>query len=463
MKNLTEILNQIDAIIWGPPLLILLVGAGIFLTIRLTGLQFRKFGFIFKNTLMKMFDKSDDLSSGDVTPFQALSTALAATVGTGNIVGVSVAILTGGPGAVFWMWLAAIFGMVTKFSEVTLAIAYRVKNPDGTYAGGPMYYIDQGLKLPWLAKLFALFAGIATFGIGNSVQSNAISGIMKANFNFNPVIVGLILTVLTAIVIVGGIKSIAKVTEKLVPLMAALYIIGAIVVIIVHGARLPHAFALIFSNAFTPQSAMGGALGYTLLQTIRAGVSRGVFTNEAGLGSSPIAHASASTDHPVRQGIWGVTEVFIDTIVICTMTALVILTSGILEGGNTGDASSLVANAFSTGFPLGKYIVTIGLALFAFSTILGWEYYGETSMRYLFGDKISWPFRIVYVIMVFVGATIDLGAIWTIANILNGLMAFPNLIALVGLSGVVIVLVKDFFQDPTRIRKSPDEYKHLLK
>lgn len=463
MKGIINVLNQLDAIIWGPPLLILLIGTGLFLTIKSRGLQFRKFGFVLKHTFLKMFEKNDHVSQGDVTPFQALSTALAATVGTGNIVGVSVAILTGGPGAVFWMWLAALLGMVTKFSEVTLAIAYRIRKPDGSYAGGPMYYIDRGLKKPWLAKVFALFAGIATFGIGNSVQSNAITGVLKANFSLDPTMVGIVLTILTAIVIVGGLKSIASVTEKLVPFMAGLYIVGAIVVIIVHGAAIPHAFASIFSNAFTPQSAVGGAVGYGLLTTIRAGVSRGVFTNEAGLGSSPIAHASASTDHPVRQGMWGVSEVFIDTLVICTMTAMVILTSGILETGVETDASVLVAHAFSTGFPAGKFIVTIGLVLFAFSTILGWEYYGETSMRYLLGDKIAWPFKIVYIAMVFVGATIDLGAIWTIANILNGLMAIPNLIALVALSGVVIALAKDFFKDPHRIRQSPDEYKHLLK
>lgn len=459
MQELMKILKATDSFLWGPPLLILLVGTGLYLTIRSGGMQFRRFGYIFKNTFGAMFSK-DSIGDGDVTPFQALSTALAATVGTGNIVGVAVAIVTGGPGAIFWMWIAALVGMITKFSEVTLSIAYRIKKPDGSYAGGPMYYIDRGLKKPWLAKLFALFAGIATFGIGNSVQSNAISGNLTENFGLNPVIVGIILAILTAVVIVGGIKSIAKVTEKLVPLMALLYIIGAIVVLIVHRAQVPASIASIFTEAFNFKSAAGGAVGFGIMTTIRAGVSRGVFTNEAGLGSSPIAHASASTDHPVRQGMWGVSEVFIDTIVICTMTALVILSSGIQETG--ADASVLVAKAFSTGFPFGKYVVTFGLVLFAFSTILGWEFYGETSMRYLLGDKVSIPFRIVYIIFVFVGATINLEMVWSIANILNALMAIPNLIGVIGLSGVVFALAKDFFKD-TRLRKSPEEYKHLLK
>lgn len=458
MQQFTNLMTAIDTFLWGPPILILLVGAGIILTTRLTGIQFRRLGYVLKNTLGKMFDKSE-IEEGGVSPFQALSTALAATVGTGNIVGVSVAIITGGPGAVFWMWVAALLGMATKFSEVTLAIAYRIRRADGQYAGGPMYYIDRGLKLPWLAKAFAFFAAVATFGIGNSVQSNSISGVLKANFGFNPVIVGIILAVLTAIVIVGGIQSISKVTEKLVPLMAALYIIGSLVVIVVHASAISDAFASIFKGAFNIQSATGGAVGFTLMQTIRAGVSRGVFTNEAGLGSSPIAHASATTDHPVRQGIWGISEVFIDTIVICTMTALVVLTSGVL--GDSTDASTLVAEAFSRGFGPGRYIVTIGLTLFAFSTILGWEYYGETSARYFFGDKIAWPYRILYIIMVFVGCTIDLGVVWTVANVLNGLMAIPNLIGVIGLSGVVLALSKDFFKD-TRKRTGPEEYEHLL-
>lgn len=454
-----EFLESVDAFVWGPPLLILLLGAGVILTVRLKGLQFSQFGFAMRETFLKMFEKTE-VGEGEVTPFQALSTALAATVGTGNVVGVAVAIITGGPGAVFWMWVAAAFGMITKYSEVTLAIAYRIRKPSGEYNGGPMYYIDRGMDLPWLGWIFALFAGLATFGIGNSVQSNAIAGVLNTAFGFNPTIVGIILAVLTAIVIVGGIQSIVKVTEKLVPFMALLYIIGGIVVLVVNRSRLGGAIASIFTNAFSPQSAAGGVLGYTLMTTISAGISRGLFTNEAGLGSSPIAHATASTDHPVRQGLWGITEVFLDTFVICSITALVILSSGVL--GTETDASALTATAFSKGFPFGGYIVSIGLTLFAFSTILGWEYYGETSMRYIFGDKVSMPFRIIYVIVVFLGCTANLDLVWTIANILNALMAIPNLVGLIGLSGVIVKLTNDFLGDPERIRTSPKEYEHLL-
>lgn len=461
MNSFEELIKQIDAFIWGVPLLVLLLGAGIILTFKLTGFQVRQFGFAMKNTFGKMFDKSE-YGEGTVTPFQALSTALAATVGTGNIVGVTVALLTGGPGAIFWMWIAAFFGMATKYAEVTLSIAYRIKKENGEYAGGPMYYIDKGMKLPWLGKLFALFAGIATFGIGNSVQSNSIAGVLNANFGLNPIVVGAVLTILVAIVILGGIKSISKVTEKIVPFMAVFYILGALIVIIVNRANLLPALASIFQNAFSYQAAAGGAVGFGLVQIMRAGISRGVFTNEAGLGSSPIAHASATTDHPVRQGLWGVSEVFIDTFFVCTMTALVVLTSGIVTGPDA-DASAVVAQAFGQSFAPGKYIVTLGLVLFAFSTILGWEYYGETSIRYLLGEKAGPPFKVIYIIFVFVGSTIELGTAWDVANILNGLMAFPNLIGLIGLSGVVVKLTKDFFEDPDRIRTSPEEYKHLLK
>ncbi|MDO5301091.1 MAG: alanine/glycine:cation symporter family protein [Tissierellia bacterium] len=457
--NFPKLMSALDSLVWGPPLLLLLVGGGIYFTIRTRALHLRHFGYIFKNTLLKMFEKSE-AEEGGVTPFQALANALAATVGTGNIVGVSVAILTGGPGAVFWMWVAAFFGMCTKYFEIVLSIVYRTHNSKGEWAGGPMYYIDKGLKQPWLAKLFAIFAALACFGIGNTVQSNAIAGVVKANFGISPVIVGIVLTLITAIVVAGGIQSITRVTEKLVPFMAALYIIGAIVVLFFNIQNVPAAFLSIFTNAFQTQAAVGGVAGFTFMQIVRAGVSRGLFTNEAGLGSSPIAHASATTDHPVRQGMWGVTEVFVDTFLVCTMTAMVILSSGIL--GTEADASSLVSKAFGSTFAGGRYIVTFGLVLFAFSTILGWEFYGETSARYLLGDKVAWPFKIVFILMVFLGSTMDLGVAWTIANILNGLMAFPNLIALVGLSGVVVALSKDFFADD-HIRTSAQEWQKLLK
>ena len=456
-----RILEQIDAWAWGPLLLVLILGTGILLTIRLRGIQFRKFGFILKNTLCKMFDRSN-MKEGEISPFAALSTALAATVGTGNIVGVATAILMGGPGAVFWMWLAAIVGMATKFSEVTLSVAYRVKDRDGHWAGGPMYYIDRGLGLPWLGKFFACFAALATFGIGNSTQSNAIASILNTNLNIHTMIVGIVLSILVAIVILGGIHSISKVTEKLVPMMAAFYMIGGITVLIANAHAIPGVVSSIFSEAFSTRAAAGGAAGSVMALALRSGTARGVFTNEAGLGSSPIAQASASADHPTRQGIWGVFEVFIDTIVVCTITALVILTSGVLEDPSiTADVAS--ATAFSSVFSWGKYIVTIGLVLFAFSTILGWEYYGERAARYLFGDKITQPYRFLYILVCFLGTQIELGVAWTIADILNAMMAFPNLVGLLFLSGDVVRLTKDFFDDPDRIRTSPDEYRHLLK
>ncbi len=454
-----QILKTIDSIVWGPPLIILVLLTGILLTVRMGGIQFTKIGYIFRNTLFKMFHKghSDD---GDVTPFQAVSAALAATVGTGNIVGVATAILTGGPGAVFWMWLAAIFGMATKYAEVTLAVAYRQKKANGEYVGGPMYYIDKGLGLPWLGKLFALFAGIATFGIGNTTQANSIAGILKGNFGIPPIAVGIVLALMTAMVIVGGIRSITKVTEKLVPFMSAFYILGGLVVLIINFKHVPGAFLSIFEHAFSGKAAVGGAVGYGVMHVIKAGISRGIFTNEAGLGSSPIAQASAATDHPARQGMWGVFEVLVDTIFVCTINALVILSSGALAYET--DATVLTSAAFSTGFGFGRYIVTIGLVLFAFSTILGWEYYGETSIHYIFGEKSRMPYRILYVIAVVLGSIADLGMAWDIANILNGLMALPNLIGVIGLSKVVVDLTKDFFADPDRVRTSTEEINKMI-
>ena len=458
--SFADVLGKIDAFLWGVPLMVLLVGAGIILSIRTGFVQARHFGYILKHTMGKMFEKHHDLEEGAITPFQALSTALAATVGTGNIVGVSVAILGGGPGAVFWMWVAAFFGMCTKYSEVNLAVAYRVKTESG-YAGGPMYYLDRGLKKPWLGKCFAFLAGVACFGIGCSVQSNAIAGILKSSFSVPPMITGVVITVLATIVIIGGIQSISKVTEKLVPFMAAFYIVGGLIVIIANAHMLPFAIRAIFVGAFNPSAVGGGVIGYTIMLAMRNGVSRGVFTNEAGLGSSPLAHASASTDHPTRQGMWGVTEVFLDTFCVCTITALVIITSGVLDEGIT-DASALVATAFDMHLAIGKYIVSFGLLLFAFSTILGWEFYGETSARYLLGAGIGKPYKALYIIMIFAGCVVKLDLIWTIANILNALMAIPNLIGIIGLSGVVVALQKDFFADD-RKRTSPAEYEHLLK
>lgn len=456
-----ELLKAFDKFLWGLPLILGILGTGIYISIKTGGIQFKKLPFALKHTLGNIFEKDHDHKSGDISSFQALATALAGTVGTGNIVGVSLAILLGGPGAIFWMWFAAIFGMATKFAEVSLAVLYRERKDKG-FVGGPMYYIKNGMGNEKLAKAFAIFSGLAVFGIGNSTQANAIAGVLKENLNINPLITGIILSIIAAIVIVGGINSISKVTEKLVPLMSILYIGGCISVLVVNYSNILPAFKEIFLGAFSPRSLGGGFAGLSIKSVVSSGIARGVFTNEAGLGSSPIAHASAKTDHPIRQGLWGIAEVFVDTIIICTMTALVILTTGANTRANV-DASALVSQAFASGSSFGPMIVTIGLSLFALSTILGWAYYGEVSIGFLFGEKAFIPYRIVYVIFVFLGANMDLGLAWTVANILNGLMALPNLIALVALSPVLVKLSKDFFKDPERIRKSSDEYKSCLK
>lgn len=454
-----QIIESFNDFLWGLPLILGIMGTGIYISIRLGGIQFRKLGFALRNTLGKVFDQAEE-ADGDISPFSALATALAATVGTGNIVGVSLAIIMGGPGAIFWMWVAAIFGMATKFAEVTLALAYREKR-GGSFVGGPMYYIEKGLKNKNLAKLFALFASVAVFGIGNSTQSNAIAGVLRDSFGVNTIITGLVLSGLAAIVVVGGLATISKVTEKLVPFMSFFYILGSVWIIVLNRANLIPAIESIFVGAFAPMSVAGGVAGISIKQVMSAGVARGVFTNEAGLGSSPMAHASASTDHPIRQGLWGMTEVFVDTMVICSLTALVILTTGVDRSVGV-DARTLVANAFSSTSSIGGLILSLGISLFAFSTILGWAYYGELAISYLLGDRIKKYYRILYVIFVFVGANMDLGLAWTFSNILNGLMALPNLYALIRLAPVLTRLEKDFFKDPMRIRKGSQEYQSLL-
>lgn len=454
-----QIIESFNDFLWGLPLILGIMGTGIYISIRLSGIQFRKLAFALRNTLGKVFEQNDE-ADGDISPFSALATALAATVGTGNIVGVSLAIIMGGPGAIFWMWVAAIFGMATKFAEVTLALAYREKR-GGSFVGGPMYYIEKGLKNKNLAKLFALFASVAVFGIGNSTQSNAIAGVLRDNFGINTIVTGLVLSGLAAIVVVGGLATISKVTEKLVPFMSLFYIVGSIWIIFLNRANLIPAIESIFIGAFAPMSVAGGVVGLSIKQVMSAGVARGVFTNEAGLGSSPMAHASASTDHPVRQGLWGMTEVFVDTMVICSLTALVILTTGVDRSVGV-DARTLVATAFSSTSSIGGLILSLGISLFAFSTILGWAYYGELAISYLLGEGVKKYYRILYVIFVFVGANMDLGLAWTVSNILNGLMALPNLYALIRLAPVLTRLEKDFFKDPMRIRKGSQEYQSLL-
>lgn len=443
MDFLMRINTVVNDFVWGPPMLFLLVGVGVFYTIRTKFFSITKLGYALRSTLLKMFSK-EDKGEGEVTAFQAVSTALAATVGTGNIAGVATAIASGGPGAVFWMWLAALFGMTTKFAEVVLAVKYRRKTEDGRFIGGPMLYIEEGLGWKWLAVLFALFGSLAAFGIGNMVQSNSVAIALNTSFNVNPWITGIVLAVLTGLVIIGGIKRIGAFTEKLVPFMAAIYIIGGLFIIFANISSVPTAFKVIFKNAFTGTAAVGGFAGATVARAIRYGVARGVFTNEAGLGSAPIAHAAATTDHPVRQGLWGIFEVFVDTIVICTITALPIVMTGLWTTGMSGP--ELTASAFDASIPGGRYIVTIGLTLFAFSTILGWEYYGERCLEYLVGPKSIIIYRIVYIPFVVIGAIGGLEALWHLADTLNGLMAIPNLIGLAGLSGIVLKLTKEFFE-----------------
>lgn len=449
MDKVIEINKVVNDFVWGPPILVLIVGAGLYLSIMTKFFSVTKIGYILKNTLMKIFTK-EQRGEGEVTAFQAVATALAGTVGTGNIAGVATAIALGGPGAVFWMWLAAILGMTTKFSEVVLAVHYREKTPDNRFVGGPMYYITNGLKQKWLGVIFAIFGMFAAFGIGNMVQSNSVAAAMQTSFSVDPLITGIVLAVITALVIIGGIKRIGAFTEKLVPFMAAIYILGGLVIIITNGSHIPEAFGLIFGHAFTPTAATGGFAGATLGAAIRYGIARGVFTNEAGLGSAPIAHAAATTDHPVRQGLWGVFEVFLDTIVLCSITALSILVSPMWQQidpltNKPFTGAALTTAAFSEALPGGGYIVAVGIILFAYSTIIGWEYYGERCTEYLFGPKSIWVYRILWIPPVVLGAIGGLEDIWDLADTLNALMAFPNLIGVLLLSPVIFKLTKEFF------------------
>ena len=436
--------SAVNNFVWGPPILVLIVGTGLYLSVKTGFFSITKLGYILKNTFLKMFSK-EQKGEGEVTAFQAVATALAATVGTGNIAGVATAIALGGPGAIFWMWLAAIVGMTTKFAEVVLAVNFREKTEDGRFVGGPMYYIENGLgkSWKWLAVLFAFFGALASFGIGNMTQANSVAMAVQGSFGIPPLATGIALAALTFLVIVGGIKRIGAFTEKLVPFMSAIYILGGLFILLSNVGAIPGAFALIFKEAFTGTAAVGGFAGTTMAMAIRFGIARGVFTNEAGLGSAPIAHAAATTDHPVRQGLWGVFEVFVDTIIICSITALAIITTGVWETGETG--AVLTTMAFNTAIPGGGIIVTIGIVLFAYSTILGWAYYGERCLEYLAGTKPILAYRLVWVVFVVIGAIGGLEFIWSLADTLNGLMAIPNLIGVLFLSGTVFKLTKEYF------------------
>ena len=475
--TISEIVDYLNGIAWGPWMLILLVGTGIYLSARVGFIQFGKFGYAMKNTVGKLFQKQT-AGKGEVTPFQALSTALAATVGTGNIAGVTGAIAVGGPGAVFWMWLSALFGMVTKYAEVVLAVRYRARNAKGDWVGGPMYYIKNGLgkTWTWLAMVFSLLGALAAFGIGNMTQVNTIAtSINNAIDAFggntaatsirlfdqvvpvSSIVVGLLISVIVALTLFGGIKRIGSVTEMMVPVMAAIYIVCALCVVFSNIGSLGKIFVMIFKGAFSAEAALGGAFGITIMTTIQKGVGRGVFSNEAGLGSAPIAHAATSETDPVKQGLYGIFEVFMDTIVICTLTGLTVLCgveSGVDIAWGQSAGTELISAAFATVFgeKIGALIVAVGIGLFALSTILSWSLYGTRCFEFLTGGKFVHIFQIVFVVMVVVGATLELELVWNIADTLNGFMAIPNLVALLGLSGVVVKLTRNHF-DKAKLEK----------
>ncbi len=468
-EMIAQINDVINGFVWGVPMMLLIVGTGVYFTIRTGFLQFRKFGYAMKHTIGKCFHKVE-AKEGSVTPVQALTTALAATVGTGNIAGVCGAIAAGGPGAIFWMWVSALFGMCTKFAEVTLAIKYRERNDKGDWVGGPMYYINNGLgqNWKWLGAVFATFGMLAAFGIGNMTQVNTIAttvGSAITQFTALPestlkivyLVIGIIVAIISAMVYLGGLKRIGNVTEKLVPFMAVIYIVGCLIVIVTNSQHIGTVFSDIFRGAFNPSAVLGGAIGIGISQAIKKGVGRGVFSNEAGLGSAPIAHAAADTDSPVKQGLFGVFEVFADTIIICTLTALTVMCA--FTGNNAIDipfgqaaGADLAITAFSTTFG-GKasgVVVAIGLTLFALSTVLSWGLYGTRCAEFLFGSKIIKPYQVLFCIFMVVGATMKLDLAWAIADTLNGLMAIPNLVALLLLSPVVVKLVREYFADPAR-------------
>ena len=462
-----DFVNKLNGIAWGPWMLLLLVGTGIYLSIRSGFLQFGRFGYIMKNTIGKLFSKQS-AGEGEVTPFQALTTALAATVGTGNIAGVTGAICVGGPGAVFWMWISALFGMMTKYAEVVLAIRYRERNAKGDWVGGPMYYIKNGLGKGWnwLAVAFSLLGALAAFGIGNMTQVNTIAGTINTaidafggntaansvlvfgqNVPFSSIIIGCIVAFIVALVLFGGIKRIGSVAEKIVPVMALVYVLCCLAVIGANIGSIGNVFAMIFKGAFNAEAALGGAFGITIMTTIQKGVGRGVFSNEAGLGSAPMAHAASSESDPVKQGLYGIFEVFMDTIVICSMTALTLLcgADGIVWGQNAG--AEMIGAAFSTifGARIGSLILAFALSLFALTTILSWSLYGSRCCEYILGAKSVPVYQILFVAVIVIGASLKLDLVWNIADTLNGFMAVPNLIAILGLSGVVIKLTKEHF------------------
>lgn len=444
MEFISNLVGQVNGIVWGVPMLVLILGTGLFLMVRLGFMPLLNIGLGFKT----LWNGRKSTEEGDISPFNALMTSLSATVGTGNIAGVATAIFLGGPGAVFWMWCTALVGMATKYSEAVCAVKYREVDEGGNHIGGPMYYIKNGLgsQWAWLGGAFAFFGMIAGFGIGNGTQVNSMVALFEDTFGVPKLASAIVVMILVGLVLLGGIKRIGEVAGKLVPLMAIFYVVGGVVILAMNASEIPAAFGLIFHHAFNPTAAVGGFAGAGVAAAIQFGVARGVFSNEAGLGSAPIAHAAAKTNNPVQQGIIAMLGTFIDTIIICTITALVIITSGAWTSGASG--AVLSSTAFETSFPgVGSYVVTLGLAIFAFTTILGWSFYGEKCVQYLFGYKSVKIFRVLWVLAIPIGALVELKFIWLLSDTLNAFMALPNLIALLLLSPVVIKMTKDYFAE----------------
>lgn len=437
-----ELLSTVSSIVWGPYMLTLILGTGVVLMLRLGGMPILKIGYGFRQLFSGRKDSGEE---GVITPFAALMTSLSATIGTGNIAGVATAIGLGGPGALFWMWCSAFVGMATKYSEAVCAVHFREVDDKGDHVGGPMYYIRNGLgaNWRWLAVLFAFFGAFAGFGIGNGVQANSVSSAMNNAFGVSEFATAVVMMVLVALVLIGGVRRIAEVATRLVPLMASLYVLAGVSVLLLNIGGIPDALVLVVKSAFSSEAVGGGAAGTAVMLAIQFGVARGVFSNEAGLGSAPIAHAAAKTDSPVRQGTVAMLGTFIDTLIICSITGLAIIVTGVWDGEAKGAAMSQAA--FAASLPYGDVLISLGLCVFAFTTILGWSYYGERCAEYLFGTRVIVPFRVIWVAVVGVGAVSELEAIWLVADILNGLMAVPNLIALLLLSGVVTKLTRDYF------------------
>jgi alanine or glycine:cation symporter, AGCS family len=435
----------LNGYVWGWPTIVLLLGTGLLLTVITGGAQFRYLGLTLREVLGKITQKAH--APGSVSPFQAVATALASTVGVGNIAGVATAIAIGGPGALFWLWISGVLGMCTKFAEIVIALHYREQDERGGWRGGAMYTLRK-LGLPWLGTVFAALVSLAAFGIGNMVQANSVADSLRASFGVSTQVTGIVLVAITAAVILGGIRRIGEVAEIMVPAMAIFYLVGGFAILVRYAAEIPNALGLVVEGAFTGTAATGGFAGSTLMMALRYGVARGLFSNEAGLGSAPMVHAVAQTDHPVRQGLYGIFEVFVDTILVCTTTGLVILVTGTWTQGLSGAA--LAGAAFSTGLPgtWGNIVVTASLVLFAFSTVIGWSYYGETGIVYLFGTKAAMPYRLLWLVFIYLGAVGSLHLVWDIADTLNGLMALPNLLSVLLSVALLRRLITEFFAEP---------------